>query len=209
MTLRLRNCLAGALLATLTAVPAQAGDAMFSFGVKGVGGLKFGGGDVRAIVPSLEYQYAFSSLMSLTVSAGYLDYKYTESDLPVTLTSGFDYEEKGKGPVLSADLKFYPGRRMYDGFYFGPGLSAFSAKLDYTHTLPSYTVGVPPQVTTGDKSGTGFEIHAKAGWAFQTGSVVIDPNLQIGYWLSMPKGGKEDSSLGFYALLGVSIGFKF
>lgn len=208
MTHRLRTCFAGTVFAAFACLPLAAGDSMVAFGVKGAGGLKIGGGDVKAVLPSIEYRMGFGSLMSLSLGAGYLSYTYTESE-KMDLTSGYEYEEKGKGAVLSADLSFFPGRELYSGFYVGPGLSAMSLKMDYTNVTPSYTVGVPPHRTVGDNSGTGFEVHAKVGWAFKTGSVVIDPSLQLGYFLSMPKGGNTDAAIGLYALLGISVGFSF
>lgn len=194
MNVSLRTLALAGALATLAGPALSAQESRMSFGLRGIGGLNFGGGSASAFMPVVDYERTFG-LMALTVGAGYLSYTYTEEE------DIWNYEEKGKGPGIFADLKFYPGR-TWDGFYVGPGVSVFSAKVDWTEADTGYHLA-------GDSSGAGVEVHARVGWVFSFGTMTLDPNLQVGYFLSMPKSNTKDTSLGVYALVGVNLGFRF
>lgn len=135
--------------------------------------------------------------MAISVGIGSLTYDYTGSD------TSAKYTETGKGTALSLDVKFYPGKRRLQGFYVGPGVGMADIKIDWTDKVGTFT-------RRGTGSGTGTEVHGKAGYAFLAGPLTIDPNLQVGYFVAMPSSNSgRTSTLSVYVLLGLNIGFRF
>ena len=133
--------------------------------------------------------------MSVSASLGPLIYKSEDSGV------GWVYKEDGKGTSLNVDLNFYPGKKSLSGFYISPGVGLTPISTNWSEVSTA---------NSGSNTGTLFDLHAKVGWKIDAGSVVIDPNLRLGYFFNTPTGGtNRDPGLGIYILLGVNVGVPF
>lgn len=192
-----RAFLAGCLLVAV-APSAQAQSHKLSLGFRGAAAASIGGSTTASLV-GVEYEVALSTLVSLTFGAGQLNYEYKNDD------SYSPYNEKGSGVALSAEVKFYPQRRLLHGLYVGPGLSTTNLSVDYTRNPGRH------YEYEDSYSGVGVEAHGTIGYAFHPAEgLTIDPNLQVGYFLAAPKYEKQDTvNLSVFVLAGIKVGLRF
>lgn len=189
-------------LVTLTSgwlVTANSEENLVSAGYSGAAAISVSGGSTSASFIKAEYERKLSELITISAGLGALSYKSTSSGYRWT------YAEDGKGPSIFTDMIFYPGKKSFSGFYVGPGVGLTPISVNWSETNTNTGVTKSDSYTA-----SLFDIHARVGWKINTGAVVIDPNVRLGYFLNSPTGGtSQGSSLGIYLLLGVNVGVPF
>jgi hypothetical protein len=178
----------------------NAKDNLISVGASGGGFSSFApdGPSLSATLVKVEYERKFSDLITLTGGLAHLTYTTTDTD----------YHEDGSGRGVFVDVSFYPMKHAMKGFYVGPGVGLTSITSSWSDSSLYPTI-------YGTISGTAWDVHAKAGWKFNTGGVVIDPNVRLGYFLNSPtvnvptSGRNAQYKLDLYLLFGVNVGMPF
>jgi hypothetical protein len=161
--------------------------------------------DLSASVFGIEYERLLTERMSIMGRLGKLDYKYDDGE----------YVEDGDGSILDIGVRFYPGGRGMRGFFLGGNIGFESTDWTYIDDQGrSYE-------SAGEGTTDSFKIEFEIGSRIALGSdnITLVPAARIGSLIGQDtecrqtrptqRNCSEESELGFYVLLGLSLGIAF
>lgn len=118
------------------------------------------------------------------------------------------YTEKGDGNGAEATFRWYTRGDGFNGFFLGAGLGYW--ETDWTWTDPYDTP------TSGDGTSESVDVNFTVGWKIGFGSapVYFEPSIIVGQYIDVTtdasyQGDVGNTELGFYAGVGLAIGFAF
>jgi len=153
-----------------------------------------GGAGASAVAGTLEYERLMNDWLSIGVRVGGLSYDFEEDS----------YEESGDGTGIDAAVRFYFTSNGLEGPHVAIHLGVWQTDWEWTDPTDS------PRAGSG--SSTSTNLSAAFGWKFRIGdSFVLQPSLTVGDFLanSTDDTGTQEQELGFYAMVGVALGFAF
>ncbi|OGW37920.1 MAG: hypothetical protein A2X58_01170 [Nitrospirae bacterium GWC2_56_14] len=172
-----------------------------------IGGLGLVGPDLSASAFIVEYERHMGSGMSVFGRVGVLDYSFDD---------GW-YKEDGDGPGFDIGIRKYMGSNGMKGFYLGGTVGIWTT--EWTFTDNDYGTGSIYYRGKGDT--TSLKVDIEVGGRFPLGSspVSLMPSLHVGNFFnidstctstSVPGADcGNESEVGFYGLLGLSMGIAF
>jgi len=150
--------------------------------------------DSTAVAGTVEYERFLTDSLSLGVRLGKLSYD-TEYD---------SYKESGDGTGVDAALTLHFGGNPPKGPYLGFHVGYWSTDWEWTDPTDN-----PKK---GKGSSNAANVSATFGWKIPLGdSFLLQPSLTVGDYLSSATDdtNTQEQELGFYALLGLALGFSF
>jgi len=172
-----------------------------------IGGLGLVGPDLSASAFIVEYERHLGSGMSVFGRVGVLDYSFDD---------GW-YKEDGDGPGFDIGIRKYMGSNRMEGFYLGGTVGIWTTSWTYTDT--DYSTF--SQYYSGKGDTTSLKVDLEVGGRFPLGSspVSLMPSFHLGNFFSIDNtctstvvAGADcgnESEVGFYGLLGLSVGIAF
>lgn len=173
-----------------------------------IGGLGMVGPDLSASVFLLEYEHHMGSGMSVFGRVGAFDYSYDD---------GW-YREDGDGPGVDVGIRKYLGTNEMRGFYIGGTVGIWTTS--WTFTDRNYSTF--SKYYSGKGETTSFKIDFEVGGRLPLGSspVSIIPSFHIGHFANIGSGSctstsvpgascDNESDVGFYGVVGLSMGIAF
>jgi hypothetical protein len=172
-----------------------------------IGGLGVVGPDLSASAFFVEYERHMGSGMAVFGRVGVLDYSFDD---------GW-YKEDGDGPGFDVGIRKYMGSNSMKGFYLGGTLGIW--KTSWTFTDKNYGPGSIYYSGKGDT--TSLKVDLELGSRFPLGSspVALMPSFHVGHYFTMDSTCTSTSvpgadcgnegEVGFYGVLGLSVGIAF
>jgi len=118
------------------------------------------------------------------------------------------YTEKGDGSGVEATFRWYPRSNGLNGFFLGAGLGYWETNWSWTDPYD-----IP---TSGDGTSESVDVNFTVGWKIGFGSapVYFEPSVIVGQYIDVTtdssyQGDVGKTELGFYAGVGLAIGFAF
>ncbi len=189
----------------VTALPAPASAAQDNS--INIGGVGLAGPDLSASAFLVEYERHLGSGMSVFGRVGVLDYSFDD---------GW-YKEDGDGPGFDIGIRKYMGSGTMKGFYLGGTVGIWTTS--WTFTDADYSTFSPYYSGKGDT--TALKVDLEIGGRFPLGSspVSLMPSFHLGNFFNVDSTCTSTSvpgadcgnegEVGFYGLLGLSVGIAF